>query len=68
MRKSINFTQTKEERARRKAQAKGNAYTQTKDCAKRWAGRERADEQYARSMGLNLTYDGVRSHNARLYR
>jgi len=41
---------------------------QSADTQSRWAGRERSDEAFARAMGLNLDYQNIRSHNARLLR
>lgn len=59
---------SKDEQARRNAAKSGVTYHQTKDTETRWRDRERADEAFARSLGLHLDYDHIRSHNVSLLR
>ena len=59
---------TKDEEARRNSAKKGQNYNQAAGTQNRWISRERSDEAFARSLGLNLDYDQTRTHNARLLR
>ena len=65
---NINFHQTKDELGRRRSAKQGQSYNQTKDTAARWAEREKAIVQFARSLGENLDLDRERRQNASLLR
>ena len=59
---------TKDEESRRRSAKQGQSYNQTKDTANRWAEREKAIVQFARSLGVDLDLDRERQHNANLLR
>lgn len=68
MKPPINFSQTKDERARRRSQAKGHSYNIVIEESERRRAKEREDEQFARSLGVHLTYDETRSPGMKLWR
>jgi len=65
---AINFSSTKEERARRRSAKINQSYNATHVQLKRWAEREREDERFARSVGVALTYGEVRNPGMKLWR
>lgn len=65
----LNFTQTKEERARRNAKAKGQVFVQSKESSERWSQSQRELERKAMiDYGVSVKFEDVQSHNCRLYR
>jgi hypothetical protein len=50
---------TKDEQARRNSAKQGQSYNQTNETKRRWRARERRDEAFAKSLGMDLTYAGM---------
>jgi len=56
----INLTQTKAEIARRRQQKIGVTHQLTQQTLARWRARERRDEAWALSLGVAISYEGLR--------
>lgn len=64
----VMYIKTKNDRARRNAISKGVQTISTNATLERWAAKKRADEAFARSLGVNITYEDIETHNASLWR
>jgi len=54
--------------ARRASISREVSRMSTKETTERWEARMNKDEQFARSLGENTSYDDIMSHNSRLWR